>query len=186
MGAGTVPCMCRTQVRVTGGPGCVPLTRDWSRPPLTLRFPPGAVTEPAPPVRLKKPCAKRPPGSSIITMHQRAGPPFAPPSIPKARSPKAPGPRRSARRHMRVAPVREGVHFPAAVVPAPSGTEFQEPSACFFQMLTSTPMGLITPPPRGVRTAAKACSRDPRSLQRSRPSQRLRGQGQASPCHKAS
>ena len=29
VGAGTVPCMCRTQVRVTGGPGCVPLTRDW-------------------------------------------------------------------------------------------------------------------------------------------------------------
>ena len=29
VGAGTVPCACRTQVRVTGGPGCVPLTRDW-------------------------------------------------------------------------------------------------------------------------------------------------------------
>ena len=29
VGAGTVPCACRTQVRVTGGPGCLPLTRDW-------------------------------------------------------------------------------------------------------------------------------------------------------------
>jgi hypothetical protein len=29
VGAGTVPCACRTQVRVTGGPGCIPLTRDW-------------------------------------------------------------------------------------------------------------------------------------------------------------
>jgi hypothetical protein len=68
-----------TQVRVTGGPGCVPLTRDW----VTLRFPPRAVTEPASPVRLKKPCAKRPPGSSITRMHQRAGLPSAPPSIPE-------------------------------------------------------------------------------------------------------
>ena len=93
VGAGTVPCMSRTQVRVTGGPGCVPLNRDWVQAPLTLRFPPGAVTEPASPVRLKKPCAKRPPGSSITHMHQRAGLPVAPPSIsPQARSPNAPGP----------------------------------------------------------------------------------------------
>ena len=42
---------------------------------------------------LRKPCAKRPPGSSIITMQQRAGPPFAPPSLsPQARSPKGSGP----------------------------------------------------------------------------------------------
>ncbi len=51
------------------------------RPPSSRRITPEAVTGPASPVRLNKPCAKEQFGSSTFTTHHRAGLPVAPPSI---------------------------------------------------------------------------------------------------------
>jgi hypothetical protein len=68
--------------RSGGRPRPKPWDRGWSgtRPRFTLRRPSRAAPEPSPPVRLKKPCARRLSGSSLLNHHHRAGPRIAPPS----------------------------------------------------------------------------------------------------------
>jgi hypothetical protein len=68
--------------RSGGRPRHPPWDRGWSgtRPHFTLRRPSRAAPEPSPPVRLKKPCARRLSGSSLLNHHHRAGPRIAPPS----------------------------------------------------------------------------------------------------------
>ena len=72
-----------TQVRVTGGPGCVPLTRDWveAAADLAVTASGGHRTGIAcPPKRAVREAASR--LFHFTRMHHRAGPPSAPPSIP--------------------------------------------------------------------------------------------------------
>ncbi len=61
----TRSCGAASQAAPTGGPGCGPVVGIGLRPPSSRRTPPEAVTGPASPERLNKPCAKRQFGSSL-------------------------------------------------------------------------------------------------------------------------
>ena len=82
-----------TQVRVTGGPGCMPLTRDWveAAADLAVTASGGHRTGIAcPPKKAVREAASR---LFHQLMHQRAGPPIAPPSIsPQGSEPYGSGP----------------------------------------------------------------------------------------------